>query len=741
MKSILKRREKMQMGNKKEEKVKSKVKKEKTKKIKSEKIKNVKKNDKVKKNNKVKKVGRSKSIGIKLIASFFVPVCFGVVIGGLSYNKASSSILNNYRKSSLQSITMTSEYIQFGMDSVENLAKRYTLDTTMQKYFMGVFKSDYVLSQNASSTISNAISSQQVSDNFISDIHILSDKMGDISTATKDKKNSDKFEKNIYQSFLEGTNGEKLVAKYKDTYWISSDEVLDTAFTTRTSQYGMRAVRGFADSPSCIVIDVKSETLLGILEKLDLGKGSIIGLVNEDGRELLTTDLKDYDLTKSTFTDKDFYKNAIASEDMSQSKEVTYQNKDYLYLTAKCGDTGVSVCALIPSEIVTNQVSDIRNLTILIVAISCIAAIAIGLLITVGIQRVIGYIIKELDKVSNGNLTVNLKVKRKDEFLVLGNGINGMISRMRLLIENVRKESSTVTDTSVQLMEASEVFTESAKDITYSMQEIQKGINEQANESVNCLSEMDELSQKIEVIYGKTTEISDIANGTKQSIVEGMGTMVTLDEKTKSTTDITSEIIENIELLEKRAFSISKIVSAINAIAEETNLLSLNASIEASRAGEAGKGFQVVAHEIGKLADQSVTAAKEIEKLISSIQTQTKDVVTVANKAASVVSEQQTAVTNTHVSFQTMQQHVEALLDDIGVILPQINHIEQARKSMISAISNISAVSEETAAASEVVNQTAIHQLETVQALHELSQKLDENSKSLEQKIIDFIID
>ncbi|HEX3023266.1 MAG TPA: hypothetical protein VHP81_12850, partial [Lachnospiraceae bacterium] len=412
MKSILKRRGKMHMGNEKKEKVKI------SKKIKSkEKVKNketgkkdkkVKDNlklKKAKKNDKVKKVGRSKSIGIKLIASFFVPVCFGVVIGGLSYNKASSSILNNYRKSSLQSITMTSEYIQFGMDSVENLAKRYTLDTTMQKYFMGVYKSDYVQSQNASSMISNAISSQQVSDNFISDIHILSDKMGNISTANKDTKNSEKLEKNVYQSFLEGANGEKLVAKSKDTYWISSDEVLDTAFTTRASDYGIRAVRGFADSPSCIIIDVKSDTLLGILEKLDLGKGSIIGLVNEDGRELITTDLKDYDLSKSTFTDKDFYKSAITSEDTNQSKEVTYRDKNYLYLTAKCGDTGVSVCALIPSEIVTNQVSDIRNLTILIVAISCIAAIAIGLLITVGIQRVIAYIIKELDKVSNGNLT------------------------------------------------------------------------------------------------------------------------------------------------------------------------------------------------------------------------------------------------------------------------------------------------------------------------------------------------
>lgn len=686
----------------------------------------------------VRKVGLTKSIGVKLIASFLIPVFFGIVIGVFSYSLASKSIISNYRKSSLQSISMTSEYIQFGLQSVDNVAERYTFDTTMTKYFMGAYQIDARETQNAYKVINNAISTQKISDDFIEDILILSEKVGCVATSEK-KDFKKENEALIYQDFMGGTNG-KSIAESRKTVWISEDEVLDKAFITNTSSYGLRAVRKFLDSKTCIIVDISRANLEEIIGKLQLGKGSIVGFVTNEGREIISSNIKDLDTSKEIFANKEFYQNGKEQEATSISKEVTYNGKQYLYLSSKCGETGASICALIPEATITSQVSKIRVLTVIIVLISCILAILIGLKITIGIQRVVAYIIKELDKISKGNLAIILRIKRKDEFNILANGINAMIERVRNLIVGVKEESGTVTDSSVKLIAASKEFTNATKDITNSIDEIEKGVNDQAEESVKCLNGMDELSKKIEVIYNKTNEISEVANNTKDSIAKGMNSIDLLEDKTNSTTSITKEIVKNIESLADRANSISKIVNTINEIADETNLLSLNASIEASRAGDAGRGFQVVATEIRKLADQSVAAVKEVESIIMSMQEQTKVAVNVANKATNIVSEQQVALSDTMDSFNTMQEHAETLLNNIGVILPQIGTIEEARKDMIIAISNISAVSEENAAASEVVNQTAIHQMETVDSLNTLANNLDNNSKNLEQKINEFTI-
>lgn len=337
------------------------------------------------------------------------------------------------------------------------------------------------------------------------------------------------------------------------------------------------------------------------------------------------------------------------------------------------------VCALIPEASIIKQVSSIKNVTILLVVLSCLIAIMIGVKIAAGMQHIIRYIIGELNEVSEGNLTIKLKVKRKDEFLVLAVGINNMIENMRGLIEKVKMHSSGVTDSSVQVMEASEVFSKATHGITEAINEIQQGVNQQAQDSENCLIQMDGLSKKIEVVNGKTNEISIIASDTKNSIEQGIATMQSLDEKAHSTTKITERIKRNIEILEDKSLSISKIVGTINNIAEQTNLLSLNASIEAARAGEAGNGFKVVAGEIRKLADQSVQAVKEIEGLIGEMQLQTKDAVKLANEAGSVVAEQEVAVTNTEISFKDLNHHVERLIGNVGTIMESINNIEAAR--------------------------------------------------------------
>ncbi|MHB8130009.1 MAG: methyl-accepting chemotaxis protein [Mobilitalea sp.] len=671
-------------------------------------------------------------IAAKLIISFMIPVCFVIVIGVVSYNTAASSIVQNYRKSSLQSIEMTSEYLRFGFDSVEATGLQYVVDNQIQNYFNGNYNEDE--SVIAEKNIKKLLEAKRISDNFISEIHIISKNANTMTTAPK-------YENDMYTAFLETEAGSKLIKKPRNSYWFGAEDYLDKTFSLDKKDYAIRYVRGFVTGKACIIIDIKASTLQEILAGLDFGTGSMVGFVTADGRELFAPNTKSKDNKEQIFSTEEFYQQSLLMQENSGSVDISFLGENYLYLYAKIGDTGAMVGSLIPEANILKQVKGIKNVTIILVLLSSLIAVFIGAKTASGMQKTIRYFIGELNKVSEGNLAVKLKINRKDEFSVLSLGINNMIESMRGLIEKVKIQSGSVTSSSEQVTKASDVFTNSTQGISESINEIQMGVTQQAEDSENCLLQMDNLSDKIQIVSRKTTEISEITAETKNSVTKGMESMGILNTKAKETTKITQQIINHIEVLEDKSKSISKIIETINNIAQQTNLLSLNASIEAARAGEYGRGFTVVAEEIRRLADQSLKSVKEIEGLIKEIQMQTKKTVIIASEADSVVEEQEVAVNNTEYSLQSLNLNVEKLIDNVSMITDSIMNIDVARAGTLLAVENISAVSQQTAAAAISVYNTTNEQLVAVQLLNGLSKELDENAQALENVVCQFVLD
>jgi methyl-accepting chemotaxis protein len=673
------------------------------------------------------------SIGTKLIASFLIPVCFVVLIGAMSYGKASDSIINNYKKSSQQAIEMTGEYLRFGLDSIDAAATEYTMDNNIQNYFFGVYNTDDNQLSVAKREIQTELVTKVTADSFLENIYILSPYVqGMISTMGSGKEG-------LYQAFLDTQEGSRLNSQGSNAYWVGNNGTFDNDLGAVNSDYSIRYVKGFTVGSAFMLLDISTQTLRSIMDGLDFGEGSIIGIVTEDGSELLKQENEKN--TSQIFSTEEFYKTALDSENTGGNAEVEYQGTDYLYLYSKVGDTGVMLCALIPKSLILKEVSSIKLLSVLLVLIASIIAIAIGILMSTGIQRIIRYITDVLKEVSKGNLAVSLTVNRKDEFSLLSREINNTINNMRGLIDKITKQSGVVTVSSTKVRDASLVFAEATQGITESMNEIQMGVNQQAQDSEDCLAQMDDLSDKIGLVTGKTDEINFIAKGTKESINQGMGSVQTLSVKTQSTSRIADQIIQSIQELEGKSKSIGKITAAINSIANETNLLSLNASIEAARAGAAGSGFSVVAQEIRKLADQSVQAVHDIETLVKDIQSRTKEAVRTAMEADSIVREQVEAVQNTEEAFHNMNHYVEKLVDNVDHIYESIHVIESAKDKTQSSIESISAVAQQTAAASITVGDTINHQLEAIATLNSLSEELGGNAQALSEAVDQFIVE
>lgn len=677
--------------------------------------------------NETKDMKKKSSIGFKLIVGFLVPVLFVIALGVISYRKASDGIITNYENASKQTLDLTTQYIEFGLNSIESAAIQFEFEDTTTKYFLNYVGAEKAEIQSIYTTLFNQMHSKKVSDEFIQDIHMVSDVVTPISSSGIKATDS-------YSNLMDSKEGKQMMESTQKSGWFGYCDGIDTTFKINKDNYAMRYIRKFSTANAAIVIDVKADTIDSILGNLDFGKGSYVALVTEDGREIHLDD----SITEPVFLNEQFYIDNLESGEVSGNEYVTLNDEEYMYMYSKIGETGTTICALMPKHVITAQAEGIKDITVVIVVIACIVALSLGLLITLGISKEIANIIKNLKLVASGDLTVKFRTRRKDEFLILAKNIQEMTDSMKGLINKTKDLSTTVSESSMQVTTSANTFTEATREISAAIDEIEQGVNQQANDSENCLQQMDKLSQKIENVSQNTLEMETIAQDTKVAVVAGADKMKELEIKTDSTNTVINQVVEEITTLEKKSIAIGNIVSVINDIAEQTNLLSLNASIEAARAGDAGRGFAVVADEIRKLADQSANSVAQIHNIISEIQSSVKTTVQHVHAAGENMKQQKVAVDDTENTFEDINHRVEQLVDNIKTITMSIAEIEGARINTLLAIESISAVSEENAAASTAVNETSKEQLKQVDMLDQAAKALDSNAKELVDAVQQF---
>ncbi|MDF2586213.1 MAG: methyl-accepting chemotaxis sensory transducer [Anaerocolumna sp.] len=686
------------------------------------------------------------SLGIlqKLILGYIIPVIIVVALGIISYSKASKGLITNYESATKNTIDMATNYIELGLTNVDSIATEYTRDSDINLYVQGLTNKDLLKRKAFINTIYSSFSKKADIDKFIESIHIISKSGTPVLTSTGSSEEKDGF----YKELLESAEGANLKNSNNRFYWTGKHSLIDSKLGLNTDGYSLSLFRKFQTDGSVIVIDVSTVEINRFLDKLSLGTGSYVGLITSDGTEIISENKGDKNNAASeveateakgnnqfSFIASTFYQESLQNSQFSGSDYVKHNSEDYLYVYSKIGNTGITLCGLVPKSSFTEEANDIRFMTFILVLIACVIALTLGTAISSGIVKCIKSINQSLKKISEGDLTVAVSVNRKDEFNILAHNITDTVSNMRGLIQKVAHVSNLVSDSADQVMDTSNTIAVASSNITNAINEIGHGIAGQAEDSQNCLAQMDSLSQKITTVNENLTEIEHVTDDTKSMINQGITTMEQLAKQSDATNKITKYVVDNITALEIKSHSISKIIQVINEIASQTNLLALNASIEAARAGEAGRGFAVVADEIRKLAEQSVNAANDIKKVIEDISHQTSDTVSTAKEAENIVSKQNSIVDMTIHTFQSMNDGVEKLLANLITISQNMNNMDSARVGTLSAVESISAISEETLAASDTVEETVGSQTESVKALEEASKILGENAKELTDAI------
>lgn len=736
---VEKREERKQLEVKKEKlkKVKpkkEKLKKEKVRKPKKERIKKERPEKQTERKPQPKKTGNSRKaakdkgmglrgIQVKLIGAFMIPVILFVIIGFMIYSKCSTTLNSTYEASANTSVGTLEEYLGLGFENIELMATRLSINSAITSYYTG----SEVKSESMLMDAKVALSNESTADKFIDHI-IVCAKSG---TACSEE---GAIRGDVYNAFVESEEGKNVESEIgMGSMWISSHPAIDEVTGYDSDEYALSLVTVLKNnsnkSVGYIIIDVKTSFIQDILDNAQISDNSIKGFVLEDGSQVLSGD------SDIKFTDTDFYQEALAGENLQGSKEVSYEGADYLFTYSRIEGTNMLVCAMVPQKEIMAGAQAILRYTLIAVAICAVIAIVVGSVLASGISKAIRKVNRVLKKTSDGDLTGQISMKRKDEFNVLSSSITNMIGSMKDLILKMTNVSGHVSDSAVQVGTNSEVLLEVTKDITEAVDYINSGISQQAQDTESCLEQMNGLAERINVVHENTDEISEIAQEAQEAIENGMVIVANLGEKVQGTTEVTETIIREIRELNKESIAINSIIGTINEIAEQTNLLSLNASIEAARAGEAGRGFAVVSEEIRKLAEQSGNAGNQIGEIINHIQERLAATIETAGLAGESVAFQTEALNNTVDVFKNISQQVSKLAEDVEKITQSVGGIEQAKEDTMNAIESISTTSNQTESASEELARSTEKQLQAVEVLNDAVKRLQMDAEDLDTSV------
>lgn len=477
--------------------------------------------------------------------------------------------------------------------------------------------------------------------------------------------------------------------------------------------------------------DIGLKTLWTIVDNVKVGKGGYVEVVDNQGILVAYPDHEKV-LKKESLAEFDYIKKVTSGQTGSMDTFSSGGDKTTTsFTTVDKYKWGVIVNE--PLKEIFDGAVIAAYITVYILILSILLAAVTAFYIARGIATPLQRVVEVVDLVAGGDLSHTLAAEGVLEVNQLVRGVNHMTSSLREIILHTASVAKSVAASAEELTASANEVGKASEEVANTIQDVAYNATVQvelSNASAAVVIEMqDSMADAVQV----ACEVVEVSERSEQSAEDAVRQANHAVELMNSIQEDIGSVAQKIYALGEESRQIGQIVEVITNIAGQTNLLALNAAIEAARAGEQGRGFAVVADEVRKLAEQSEEAAKEISQIISAIQNETIETVQAMDKGSKevlegvkVVSASKVAFEGIYVDVKEMRKQVESILMLMDRQLTGSGEVGQTITGITDASKTNAASSQDVAAASKEQNVSVQEIVTAVSALATIAGRLQE---------------
>jgi len=528
-----------------------------------------------------------------------------------------------------------------------------------------------------------------------------------------------------------GKNVEKSIV-WQEPYY--DDTLKMTMLTTTAPIYDNNNFLGV------VTADMSLTTIQENIKNIKVGQTGKAMLLGKDGTYL--AGVANESVMKIKVTEDKNTSIAKLGKDILQNKEgISYfedvNGKNIVYYK-QIPELGWNLVLSIPEK---ELYAPINKLLISIIILILITCVLVTLVVSI-FSRYITKNIKEVNDLSHaiaeGDLTKKIKVRSENELGSMGTNLNRMTDNLRELVQKVTESLEQVVATSEELTASSDQTQQSAEQVSLAIQQVALGSGQQVditNDTTKIAEEiftgMEQISNNIQIVTNTSLEASKRAE-------KGNDVVGSAIEQMNNISDKVSMSSKAVSILGDKSKEIGSIVSLITSIAGQTNLLALNAAIEAARAGEQGKGFAVVADEVRKLAEQSGSAAGNISRLINEIQKEIVNAVNAMDNGTIAVKDGINMVNQAGKSFGEILEDINRIASQMQDVSAVTEEIGAGTHNMLGAIENVAKISNESSGNAENVVAASQEQTSLMKEVANAAENLTQMAMELQGLMSNF---